>query len=440
MKRVMLVAQITLLCLATHLGGGDANAQGSVQGTLKLSELIEEALERNPGIVAAQERWQSAQEIIEARRTLPDPEFSYTYFVESIETRVGPQKNVFGAKQKFPFYGKRDLMAEVASKEAKALEATYEAIKQEIVRQVKRSFYELFYISKIIDITQEEKEILRRFEQITRTKYSTGKGSQQSILKVHVEISQLEDRLLALANQKQTAEAMINTLMDRPADYPLGKPVQPKFREFFYIQPELFRLSKENRPELKAGIALIEKSEKAHSLAEKEYYPDLTIGANYFQIDDGPLPFPDNGEDAFNVMFSINIPIWRTKLSSQVRSASQMIKAQKSDYESILNRTWFEVKDNYFKIQTARETFDLYKNVLIPQAEQSMKSAEVGYTTGIVDFLDLLDAERVLLRIQFGYWRAYTDYLARIADIERAVGKELPEYRPEEVFPEAVEE
>lgn len=436
----MLVAQITLLCLATHLGGGDANAQGSVQGTLKLSELIEEALERNPGIVAAQERWQSAQEIIEARRTLPDPEFSYTYFVESIETRVGPQKNVFGAKQKFPFYGKRDLMAEVASKEAKALEATYEAIKQEIVRQVKRSFYELFYISKIIDITQEEKEILRRFEQITRTKYSTGKGSQQSILKVHVEISQLEDRLLALANQKQTAEAMINTLMDRPADYPLGKPVQPKFREFFYIQPELFRLSKENRPELKAGIALIEKSEKAHSLAEKEYYPDLTIGANYFQIDDGPLPFPDNGEDAFNVMFSINIPIWRTKLSSQVRSASQMIKAQKSDYESILNRTWFEVKDNYFKIQTARETFDLYKNVLIPQAEQSMKSAEVGYTTGIVDFLDLLDAERVLLRIQFGYWRAYTDYLARIADMERAVGKELPEYRPEEVFPEAVEE
>lgn len=440
MKRVMLVAQITLLCLATHLGGGDANAQGSVQGTLKLSELIEEALERNPGIVAAQERWQSAQEIIEARRTLPDPEFSYTYFVESIETRVGPQKNVFGAKQKFPFYGKRDLMAEVASKEAKALEATYDAVKQEIVRQVKRSFYELFYISKIIDITQEEKEILRRFEQITRTKYSTGKGSQQSILKVHVEISQLEDRLLALANQKQTAEAMINTLMDRPADYPLGKPVQPKFREFFYIQPELFRLSKENRPELKAGIALIEKSEKAHSLAEKEYYPDLTIGANYFQIDHGPLPFPDNGEDAFNVMFSINIPIWRTKLSSQVRSASQMIKAQKSDYESILNRTWFEVKDNYFKIQTARETFDLYKNVLIPQAEQSMKSAEVGYTTGIVDFLDLLDAERVLLRIQFGYWRAYTDYLARIADIERAVGKELPEYRPEEVFPEAVEE
>jgi cobalt-zinc-cadmium efflux system outer membrane protein len=440
MKRIFSFVLITLLLFATPLIGGEAKAQGSAQGTLQLSELIEVALERNPEIIAAQQRWESAQEIIEAKRAFPDPQFSYTYFVEPVETRVGPQKNVFGARQTFPFYGKRDLRADVASKKADALEATYEAVKQEIVRRVKRSFYALFYVVKIIDITKEEKEILKRFEHIARTKYATGKGSQQNILKVHVEISRLEDRLLTLANQKQTAEAMINTLLDRPADYPLGGPVQPKFREFFYIQPELFRLSKENRPELKAGIALIEKSEKAHSLAEKEYYPDLTLGANYYQIDKGPLPFPDNGEDAFNVMFSINIPIWRTKLSSQVRSASQMIRAQKSEYENILNRTRFEVKDNYFKIQTARESFDLYKNVLIPQAEQSMKSAEVGYTTGIVDFLDLLDAERVLLRVQFGYWRAYADYLARIADMERAVGIELPEYRPEEVPPEVEED
>jgi outer membrane protein TolC len=69
-----------------------------------------------------------------------------------------------------------------------------------------------------------------------------------------------------------------------------------------------------------------------------------------------------------------------------------------------------------------------------------LESAEVGYITGVVNFLDLLDAERVLLKIQFGYWKSYTDYVKRIADMERAVGIDLPGYLPEEVPPEVMEE
>ena len=148
----------------------------------------------------------------------------------------------------------------------------------------------------------------------------------------------------------------------------------------------------------------------------------------------------DNGQDAFNVVLSINVPLWRKKLSSQVRSAAKMVTAQKNVYKSILNRTLFEIEDNYFKIETARETTNLYRNVLIPLSEQSLKSAEVGYITGAVNFLDLLDAERVLLKIQFGHWKAYTDYLKYIADMERSVGLELAESLPAEAPPEVKEE
>ena len=226
--------------LTIHVMDADASAQGSSQARLELSALIKGATERNPAIIAAREKWQSAQEIIKARGALPDPQLNYTYFVEPIETRVGPQRHILGVKQKLPFYGKRDLLAEVASKEAEVLEATYEAMRQEVIRQVKKNFYQLFYISTIIDITKNEQEILRRFEHIARTKYATGKGSQQNILKVQVEISKLEDKLLALLKQRQTAAAMLNTLLDRPADHPLGKPAQPNFRKFYFVKDELF--------------------------------------------------------------------------------------------------------------------------------------------------------------------------------------------------------
>jgi cobalt-zinc-cadmium efflux system outer membrane protein len=443
MKRLtalLLIQCSLLLFLKIPFVKADDKVPMDAPGMFDLQELLKEATESNPEIIVAKKKWKSAQDIIGARGALPDPQLSFKQYVESVETRVGPIKRAYGLKQKLPFYGKRGLKAEIATKEAEALEASYETVRQEVVRRVKIAYYDLFYLSKVIDIIDNEKEILKRFEQIATTKYETGKGSQQNILKIQVEINRLEDRRLTLLNRKKTAEARLNVLVDRPSDHPLKKPIQPEFRDFFYIKPQLVRIARDNRPELKIGDAWIEKSDRALNLAKKDYYPDLTIGANYIEIDDGPLMFSDNGQDAFNVVLSINVPLWRKRLSSQVSSAAKMVTAQKSAYKSILNRTLFEIEDNLFKIQTALEISNLYQNVLIPQAEQSLKSAEIGYITGVVNFLDLLDADRVLLKIQFGSWKAYTDYLKRIADMERAVGIELAEVLPAELPPEVKEE
>jgi outer membrane protein TolC len=427
MKRfTSLLAEITAIFLLLLLFlYGRGYAEGRSNQPVKLPDLINEALEYNPDILAARKRWESAEAVIDARRSFPDPQFSYTYFLESVETRVGPQEQAFGLKQTFPFFGKRGLRAEVATKEAEAVKESYEATKRDVIRNVKRAFYDIFYISTILDITHHEKELLKRFERIASAKYQTGAGFQQNILKVQVEISKLNEALLALGDQRQTTEARLNVLVNQPPHRPLGEPEQPELVELHFQQEELFELLRENRQELKAAKALVEKNERAYRLAKKDYFPDLTIGVNYIQIDDGPLNFSDNGDDALTVMFGINIPIWRKKLSSQAKSAFEAVQAENSRYHSILNQASFEVKDSFFRIQTAKETIGLYEKVLIPQAEQSLKSAEAGYVTGIVSFLDLLDAERVLLKIQFGYWQVYTDYLKRIADLERAVGIEL---------------
>jgi outer membrane protein TolC len=414
-------------------------AEQTSSDSIELDTLIQEAAEKNPEILAARNRWQSDQEIIAARRAFPDPQISYTHFVKEVETRVGPQKRIFGAKQKFPFFGKRGARAEVAAKEAEAAKASYEAVRQEIIRQVKNAYYELYYISMVQDITGNEKEILKRFERIARTKYQTGEGNQQNILKAHVEITKLDDKLLALHSQRQTAEARLNTLLNRPAQKAIGKPLPPEMTAFTYSKEDLVMMAEENRPELKAGISLIEKSDSAHKLAKMDYYPDFTIGVNYIQVDNGPLEFSDNGRDAMNVMVSMNLPIWQQKRSSQVSSAIHMVHAQKSRYDNLMNQILLEVEDTYFKIENGRETVNLYKNVLIPQAEQSLKSAEAGYVAGVVSFLDLLDSQRMLLKIEYAYWKAYVDYLKHVADMERAAGIEQAVGMSEDLSPHVKE-
>jgi len=68
---------------------------------------------------------------------------------------------------------------------------------------------------------------------------------------------------------------------------------------------------------------------------------------------------------------------------------------------------------------------NLYKYSLIPQAEQSLKASEVGYLAGKVDFLNLLDSERMLLLIETGYFKAIADLGKSLAQLERVVGKNL---------------
>lgn len=402
-----------------------AASETKAENKLVLEDLTKGALETNPEIMAARAEWQSAQAIVKARRALPDPQFSYTYFVENIETRVGPQRNIFGLKQSFPFYGKRDIRAEVAQNEANALKESYEAVKRKVTQQIKKAYYELFYVCKAIGITQDEKELLKRYEVIARTKYETGIGNQQDILKVQVEITNLNDKLLSLGNQKQMAEATINTLLNQPPDQPLGRPVAPKIEKIPCGLDELLKMAEDRRHEVRAARALIERNKETYRLAKRDYFPDLTLGVNYFDISQGPLPVADNGNDAWNIVFSINLPIWYNKLSSQVNSALEGVKASQKLHRDTLNLALFEVKNNHYKLITAQETIDLYENTFIPQAEQSLKSAEAGYVAGKVSFLDLLDAERVLLKIHFGYWRAIADYAQRLADLERAVGINL---------------
>ena len=67
----------------------------------------------------------------------------------------------------------------------------------------------------------------------------------------------------------------------------------------------------------------------------------------------------------------------------------------------------------------------LYKTALIPQTEQAFEATKIGYETGRVDFLNLLDSERILLQTRLAYYKAIADYQKSIAFLERITGKEL---------------
>jgi outer membrane protein TolC len=130
--------------------------------------------------------------------------------------------------------------------------------------------------------------------------------------------------------------------------------------------------------------------------------------------------------DSYTGTLSMNIPIFqKRKRDAGVREANARLKSSEKAYKNMENMTLFGVKDYHFKVQTAERTGKLYRDSIIPQAEQSLKAAEIGYQAGKVDFLNLIDSQRVLLDFNLAFYRAVADFGINIAELERVVGVEL---------------
>ncbi len=425
-----------LLCF-TFLFPALALAQPyTANGDTRLDALITAALERSPDVHRSFSLYQAALQRIPQVTALPDPMLGLSRHVRTPETRVGPQTTLISLSQRFPWFGKLSDQGKVAAKNAAALAELHEASKLEVVRQVKLAYYDLSYIDRAISITQEDELLLKHYEQLAQARYSQGVGLQQGIVKLQAEITRDLNRMTILRSQRVDAEAALNTVRDHPAETPVALVDFPQRPRVKVDLNKLYASGRSARPEVKAAFLDIERNEKRIHLAQRQYWPDVTLGASWGNVRSrndelGLLSPPENnGKDLYSLTFGINIPLFRSKYDAGVREAAEGFSAARQAYRDTVNRVELSIRSLGFRIQTIQEQIDLFERALLPQAEQALRSTEVAYSTGTVGVIDLLDGERVLLDVRIGLARLATDYMKALAEMERAIGSPFPEVTP----------
>jgi len=285
---------------------------------------------------------------------------------------------------------------------------------------VKLAYYELFYAHKAIEIHHERATLLQQFFGIANAKFRVGKGTQVDVLKAQVELSKLLQHFAILEQREQTAQAHLNTLLNRNPLAPLGVPREPTPRplghSLEYLQHEALRL----RPELRGADSAIAQGESAIKLAKLRYYPNLRVELQRWQN--------FNTDDGFGGNFTLNLPFafWtKPKYDAGVREAVAQVEAARSRKQTLENLTRFQVKDLVAQVQATERIVDLYSTTVLPQAQQTRDAAMAGYRTGRADFLDLIDADRAVITYQLEYFRALVDLEQQLATLERVVGVEL---------------
>ena len=391
-----------------------------------LDEILPYAESRNPGLRASFDRWKAALEQVSQSNSLPDPKFSYAYFIEPVETRVGPQRQKFGLSQTIPMFGKLGLREDVGVQAANAASAQYEAIRLDLRFNITQLWNDYYYLRRAISITTENVRLLTNFENVALAQYAAGRAPHSAIIRAQVELGRLEDRLLTLQDQREPLSAALNAELNRPDYTPIAWPDSIENKPVDLTQEELRTALLLGNPQLAALSFMKDRDAKAARLAGKSSLPDLTLGLDYIDTDNARFPgVPDSGKDAVIAKATINIPLWSGRTSAEKSQAAARFSASENDYSHLKNRLLANLERAHFELRDAERRMELYAYTLLPKARQSLEVTNDAFTTGEADFLDLIDAQRTLLEFQLAYERAMADRATKRAKLEQIVGTDL---------------
>ncbi|GJL52975.1 MAG: cytochrome c [Nitrospirales bacterium] len=403
------------------IGFAMAEGPGRQKTILELQPLIQEALQNNPEVAAAREQVQGMKERVPQAGVLEDPEVYIRLWntPESLNV-TKTDTTIYGLAQRFPVPGLLSQQEAVAIHEAKQAEQRLAAKILEITSSVTVTYYELFYAHSALAVHHEQVTLLKQFFEIANAKFKVGKGTQVDVLRAQVELSKLFQHLPILEQRQETAQAHLNTLLDRAPLTPLGIPRKPDNPPLTYSLDALQEEALQVRPELQEAGLAVAQYQSATKLARLRFFPHLRVELQRWQN--------YQADDGFGGNVTLNIPFsfWtKSKYDAGVREAAAQVAGARARKRTLENLTRFQIKDLVAQIQATEQVIYLFSTTVLPQAKQTLQAANAGYRTDRSDFLDLIDAERALLSYQLDYFRALADREQQIAQLEQVVGKDL---------------
>src|SRR2546422_1745679 len=408
----------SLLVAALLLAG--MRACGDEPPVLRLDDAIEEAQATNPEIKAARARAQAAGYLPPQVSAYDDPVFSYEAWntPESFDiTRA--DNNILKLSQKVPFPGKRSLAGTAAERDADVARREADMVQLEVIAAVKRAYWDLWLVHENLLVYSRDKDLVERLARIAERKYAVGQVSQPDVLRAQVELTRLINRVTTGTLGVETARAELAALLSREDPGSVGIPEEPIKARLEQNIEALTELALRQRPELAAQQASIARFEANRRFARLGYFPDFEFMAERF--------YNFDRRDGVGAMVSISIPlVYKYKYDAAVGEANARITTAQSELRRLQDRVRREVQQAFLRAKTALAQRDLFLSTHIPQAEQALRASEAGYETGRVDFLSLIDSVRAIEATHLEHFQAEADFVKAYADLERAVGSDVP--------------
>jgi outer membrane protein TolC len=386
---------------------------------LRLADAVAEARARSPAIAAARERVTAAQFVPSQASAYDDPTFSWEAWNTPESFAVDrADNNIFRLTQKIPFPGKRGLAGRRAERDADMARAESAAKENEIVATAKRAYFDLWQREQNVLIYRRDADLVARFARIAEQKYAVGQVSQPDVLRAQVERTRLLARVETERLGADEARAELRAVLGRSAGAPLGMPEDPPPPRLPESAAPLVERALAMRPELAASAASVAGAEAKVEAARLGYLPDFEFSVSRFVNHDS--------RNGFGAMAAVSLPFANlARYDAALGEERARVAAAEAERRLAVDGIRRDVTQAYLRARSAMVRREVLVTTHVAQADQALAASEIGYQTGKVDFLSLVDSLRAIEAVHLEHVEAEADFQKALADLERAVGEPI---------------
>ncbi|OYX20222.1 MAG: hypothetical protein B7Z16_06875 [Algoriphagus sp. 32-45-6] len=451
-----------------------------------LDEYLKVAAENNPELKAYFNEYLASLEKVPQVGALPDPELTMGFFFQPMERFMGNQQADIQLMQMFPWFGMLKTQKDEASKMALAQYEVFQDAKYRLFYQVKNTWYQLYRLEEEIRITEENLEILKQYERLALIRFqsadigtgsgpsnmqqatsmnsgsstssassmggmsggmtsgTSGKSSSKGgssmgtsssmngggsgmsdVLRVRIQIKELENTLALLEDSRLPIKAEFNQLLNRDINEVVSIADSLSGSVVSWERQALLDSITQNNPMLKMLDAEEEAYEAQKKMARLEGRPMLGAGVNY-------MPFsprtengmPMGGNDMVMPMLRLTIPIYRKKYNALQKEAELKQLAVQQRRENTVNQLTTRWSTALRDLDDATRRTKLYREQT-DLARQTLNLLMTSYATDGRDFEEVLRVQQQLLDYQLKLITSIVDQHVTIAMLENLAATEL---------------
>jgi outer membrane protein TolC len=384
-----------------------------------VDDLLSEANGRNPAVLAAGARADAATAAVDSVRTWEDPVFTLGVWGSTPRgVPASQQGNVlYGIEEKLPLFGHPGLARHVAEARATRDRLSVGNVTEELRREITLALLDIALTDRAIDLAGHHLGWTETTLASVDARYRTGISTQVEWLAMQTERAETAEQVTTLKAMRASQEEQADRLLGR-TQYARWPAINlPGIAGFVVYDERIVAAALAFAPRLKVLRQEAVGNEAAAHLTWHMRMPEVGLGLEARQY---------TGDAGFREgMMTVNLSLpWvnGAGYDSDLRRDKALVRAAERDADAYANQVREDVHHFCADLDTARRRARLYRDELIPLAEQALASAQAAWESSQGRLQDILDTHRALVADRLALAQAIADQRREMAALTLLTG------------------